>query len=128
MKTVVISFVVFGTVLLVGTGCYYDVDEELNPESSAVELCDTASLNYAAIKTVFENGTCLGCHQGATANAGLDLSTYAGISQYLENPSNQLIDRITVGTTGDIMPPSGPKLSDCNVSKVSAWLNNNFPE
>ena len=128
MKTSGFALLLLGFWVLLGSGCYYDVDEELNPPPPVVEGCDTAALNYAAIKTVFQNGTCIGCHEGATANAGLDLSTYAGISQYLENPSNQLIDRITVATTGDIMPPSGPKLNDCNVSKIRTWINAGFPQ
>jgi hypothetical protein len=128
MKTAVISFLVLGIVLLIGSGCYYDVDDELNPKTDSTLNCDTSALNYIAIKSVFENGNCLGCHSGANADAGLDFSTYASASQYLTSSSSTLIDRITVGNTGDIMPPIGPKLNDCNVSQIKAWINAGYPQ
>jgi len=113
--------------LLASTGCKYDVDEELNPKDTNA-ICDTNSMSYIAVREVFDNGTCLNCHSGANADAGLDLSTYAGVSAYLGSSSATLIDRITVGTTGDIMPPTGNKLDSCNVSKINAWINAGFPQ
>lgn len=105
--------------LLASTGCKYDVDEE---------PCATTNLKYAEISSIFSDGSCISCHSGANADAGLDLSTYAGVSAYLGSSSSTLIDRITVGTTGDIMPPVGNKLDSCNVSKINAWINAGFPE
>lgn len=129
MKSILSLTLAFSVIVIGSTGCYYDVDvdDELNSKDTT-SVCDTAAMDYASIRSVFDIGTCLTCHSGANADAGLDLSTYAGTSQYLTSSSSTLIDRITVGNTGDIMPPSGNKLSDCNVSKVKAWLNNNFPE
>jgi hypothetical protein len=127
MKSILSFALALGVVFWGSSGCYYDVDDELNPKDTT-SVCDTTAIDYASIRSVFDNGTCLTCHSGANADAGLDLSTYAGTSQYLTSSSSILIDRITVGSTGDIMPPSGNKLSDCNVSKIRAWLNNNFPE
>ncbi|MFN5370168.1 MAG: c-type cytochrome domain-containing protein [Bacteroidia bacterium] len=127
MKSILSFALALGVVFWGSSGGYYDVDDELNPKDTT-SVCDTTAIDYASIRSAFDNGTCLTCHSGANADAGLDLSTYAGTSQYLTSSSSILIDRITVGSTGDIMPPSGNKLSDCNVSKIRAWLNNNFPE
>ena len=123
MKSILSLSLAFSVIVIGSTGCYYDVDEELNPE-----LCDTTAMNYQKISAVFQQGTCLSCHSGANADAGLDLSTYAGASQYLNSSSSTLIDRITVGNTGAIMPPSGTKLNDCNVSKIRTWINAGFPQ
>jgi cytochrome c553 len=127
MKIIFSCAIALSLVLFVSTGCKYDVDEELNPMDTS-SLCDTTSMNYQKISAVFLQGTCTTCHSGANADAGLDLSTYAGVSAYLGSSSSTLIDRITVGTTGDIMPPVGNKLDSCNVSKISAWINAGFPE
>jgi len=127
MKTSGFALLLLGFWVLLGSGCYYDVDDELNPNDLATN-CDTAALNYIAIKSVLESGTCIGCHSGAGASGGLDFSTYASTSQYLNSSSSTLIDRITVGNTGTIMPPSGTKLNDCNVSKIRTWINAGFPQ
>jgi hypothetical protein len=127
MKSILSLVLSIGVIVLGSSGCYYDVDDELNPKDTT-SVCDTAAMDYASIRSVFDNGTCLNCHSGANADAGLDLSTYAGTSQYLNSSASTLIDRITVGSTGDIMPPSGPKLNDCNVSKTRAWINAGFPQ
>lgn len=122
MKTAITMLLFLGCCLLCTTGCTYDIETELNP------ICDTASMDYQKITAVLQEGTCLTCHSGANAEADLDFSTYTGISAYLDNPSNQLLDRITIGSTGDLMPPNGNRLSNCNVSKIRAWLNKNYPQ
>jgi hypothetical protein len=128
MKSILSLALAFGVIVLGSSGCYYDVDDELNPKDTT-SVCDTAAMDYASIRSVFDNGTCLNCHSGANADAGLDLSTYAGTSQYLNSSASTLIDRITVGSTGDIMPPPPrEKLDSCNVSKISAWINAGFTE
>ena len=119
MKLIFWCAIALPLVLFVSTGCEYDVVEE---------PCATTSLKYAEISSIFSGGTCISCHSGANADAGLDLSTYAGVSAYLDSSSATLIDRITEGTTGDIMPPTGNKLDSCNVSKINAWINAGFPQ
>lgn len=109
------------------SGCYYDVDEELNPKDTT-SVCDTTALNFEKISAVFAQGTCLDCHTGATASGGLDLSTYAGTSLYLASSSATFVYRIKDAGPDEIMPPSGTKLNDCNVSKIKAWINAGFPQ
>jgi hypothetical protein len=127
MKSILSLALAFSVIVMGSTGCYYDVDDELNPKDTT-SVCDTTAMNYQKISAVFQQGTCLNCHTGASASGNLDLSTYAGTSLYLSSSSSTLIDRITVGNTGTIMPPSGTKLNDCNVSKISAWINAGFTE
>jgi len=127
MKSILSLALAFSVIVMGSTGCYYDVDDELNPKDTT-SVCDTVAMNYQKISAIFQQGTCLNCHTGASASGNLDLSTYAGASQYLTSSSSTLIDRITVGNTGTIMPPSGSKLNDCNISKIRTWINAGFPQ
>jgi len=127
MKMIFSSAIALSFLLFASTGCEYDVDDEINPIDTLV-VCDTSAQNFQKVRDIFQQGTCLECHTGATAESGLDLSTYSGASAYLTSNPTTLIDRIR-GTAGDIMPPPPrEKLDSCNVFKISAWINAGLPE
>ena len=75
-------------------------------------------------------GECSGCHRGATAPAGLQLDTVAGLMQGSGSgkvivPGNAkqslLVQRVS-DTTGNQMPPNGP-LSAEQIRLITAWVN-----
>ncbi len=75
-------------------------------------------------------GECSGCHRGATAPAGLQLDTVAGLMQGSGSgkvivPGNAkqslLVQRIS-DTTGNQMPPNGP-LSAEQIRLITEWVN-----
>ena len=68
---------------------------------------------------------CEGCHNGMSANGGLVLSGHQNTAAAALNGS--LIDRMT-RSAGDplLMPPSGA-LSDCDISKLQAWIGAGAP-
>ena len=110
----------FSVIFLLATlgsvsGCYYDNAEQLYGTGGT---CDSTSTWSADIQPLIQ-AQCLGCHQGASANGGLDLSSHASVQNSALNGS--LMDRIQRGAGDPLaMPPSGP-LSNCNVAKVRVW-------
>ena len=110
-------------------GCYYDNFEELKA-GNLTTACDTLD-STGAVKTIsfanevqpILNASCGsnndGCH---SANGNGSLADYAGVS----TSSNSLMDRIKHSSnisSGSWMPPNGPKLDDCSISKISIWIN-----
>ena len=75
-------------------------------------------------------GECSGCHRGATAPAGLQLDTVAGLMQGSGSgkvivPGNAkqslLVQRVS-DTTGNQMPPNGP-LNPEQIRLITEWVN-----
>lgn len=97
------------------SGCYYDNAEQLYGTGGT---CDSTATWSADIQPLIQS-QCLGCHQGASASGGLDLSGHAGVQNSALN--GNLMDRIQRGS-GDplVMPPGGP-MNSCNQAKVRVW-------
>lgn len=110
MKKIIISTILLGTVIF--TGCYYDKEELLYPNS----ICDVKSSTFSSdVQSIIKNNCATsGCHvAGATFP---DLTTYASIKTN--------IDRVKVrAITEKTMPKSNP-LSDCNIKKLQLWIDN----
>lgn len=111
-----VQIAVLSLLALIGTtSCYYDNAEQLYGSGGT---CDSTASWSAHIQPIIQ-AQCLGCHQGAGASGGLDLSTHAGVQ--LATLNGALIDRIVRGAGDPLaMPPSGP-LSNCNQAKIRVW-------
>ncbi|GAA4828520.1 c-type cytochrome domain-containing protein [Algivirga pacifica] len=88
--------------------------------------CDTTSLSYDLdIKPILQSN-CLSCHSENTQRGGIDLSTEEKVLSVAQNTSKGaeglLIGAITKTEGYSPMPPSGSPLSDCQVSKITAWV------
>lgn len=66
-----------------------------------------------------QNCATSGCHLGPNGIGGLDLSTYTDAQKIAVD--GEMMGRIR-NTNGPLMPPSG-KLSDCDIDKIQAWIN-----
>jgi HAMP domain-containing protein len=71
---------------------------------------------------------CAGCHKGATAPAGLDLTSREGVLkggrsgaavQPGDSARSLLIERVTSRT----MPPTDPKLTDAEITVLREWVD-----
>lgn len=102
------------------SSCYYDNVEELYGTSP----CDVTAVSWTADIQPMIQQNCLGCHSGAGASAGLDLSTYMSVKTH----SSSLVNRMNK-PNGDplMMPPSGP-LSNCTLNQMDAWVAAGTPE
>lgn len=114
MKTFSVIFSL-AAALILASGCYYDNAEQLYGTGGS---CDSTATWTVDVQPLIE-AQCVGCHQGAGASGGLDLSSHANVQASALTGS--LIDRIQ-RPAGDplAMPPSGP-LSPCAKAKIRVW-------
>jgi len=119
------------------TGCKVTVEPEVNNS-----LPDNSLATFSTIqKEVFDVSCALsGCHSGAGAAAGMDLSSGLAFNNLVNVPSTSntnfvriqpgnsansfIIKRLrNIGESSGIMPPSG-KLSENTIQLVETWINN----
>lgn len=113
---------------------------------SFVTTSAASGTEFAAVQEIFTNH-CTGCHSGAGAPQGLDLSAGNAFrklvpiksgedaTRFRINPGDDeasyLYQKIIAG--GDIapgtsrMPPGGPFLTDAQIETIAAWINAGAP-
>jgi mono/diheme cytochrome c family protein len=117
------ALIVFIAVLYLA-GCYYDKAQLVYPPDSST--CDTTGVTYSTTVTGILNANCYSCHSGnAAAGGGIQLDTYTGVQTYVTN--GQLINSINQTGSVAAMPPTGGKLSTCEISKIQVWINAGAP-
>jgi hypothetical protein len=104
--------------LAFSSGCYYDVESELYPNS----FCDTTITNYAGVVQPIIQANCAtpGCHVPGGTGSG-DFTTYAGLRSQVV--SGRLVPSIRQQAGAIAMPPTG-RLSDCDIAKIVRWVDN----
>lgn len=104
-------------VLVSATGCYYDKEEKLYPQT----VCDTATVTYSSSVVPILLSNCTVCHGGNTPSAGIKLDTYAGVKVQADN--GRLWGAVSQATSFSPMPKNGAKLNTCNLTKIKKWLD-----
>ncbi len=97
----------------------------LKTSCSAGSQCDTTSVHYSDFVRTTMATYCIGCHTGATAGGGIDLSSYGGLAKVTAN--GRLMGSITFSQGFSAMPKLGPRLDDCTIAKIQAWVNRGYP-
>ncbi len=107
--------------------CYSDKESELYPSPTGSGGCDTTNMNFAKVQPIFSQSCALaGCHDAATKSFGHDLSNYDGIKTAING--GRLLGAIKHETGYMQMPKGMPKLGDCQVSQIAAWVNAGMPQ
>jgi len=106
MKKIIISTILLSSVFL--TGCYYDKEEELYPNSGTD--CNAPLTYNTGIKTLIDVN-CANCHKPGGNTP--DLTTYALVKANIDKVTNRAISKKD-------MPSSG--LSTCNFTKLDNWI------
>lgn len=82
--------------------------------------CDTSTMSYSAdIVPILSN--CLGCHSDAVQQGGVNLSTYNQAAAYANNGT--LFGAVNHEPGFVPMPQGQPKLPECNILKIRAWID-----
>ena len=105
--------------MLLVSSCYKDKKEILYPDNN----CDTSNVTFTSTIKPIMNNFCAtsGCHQGAAAAAGIDLSNYSGAKIIADN--GRLMGTINFSSGFSPMPKNASKLSTCDINKISSWIN-----
>lgn len=108
------------------SSCYYDNEDDLYPYDPNTS-CDTLNIVYNTdIKPILENNGCVSCHSTAGPSGGVILDTYEQTKIVADN--GRLFGSVNHDDGYSPMPQGGNKLSDCDLSKIQAWINDGSPE
>src|ERR1044072_8583624 len=129
IKKIVFAAAGISIVIIFFQGCYYHKADQVYP--SPVNTCDTTNVRYSVeIKSILD-ANCKSCHDGTASVSGIDLYDHETISFFA------LDGQFTYGTllsavmhTGGApeMPQGGPKLPDCDINKIAAWVHDGAPD
>ena len=99
--------------------------ESRNEESLDSVPCDTTNITYATVRPIFENN-CVRCHNDLTNYFDIKLNSFANVQNAAQ--SGLLIKAVNHLPGVIPMPFQLPKLGDCEVKKITIWINNNTPQ
>jgi putative hemolysin len=105
--------------------CYYDKEDMVYPTGGG-GTCDTVAMKYSVDVVNILSTYCYKCHGGTAAlGGGFVFDNYTGIKSMVNN--GKLLKAINHQPGASAMPKGDPKLSDCNIAKITAWVNNGAP-
>jgi hypothetical protein len=114
-KKILLPLVIFS--LAAVSGCYYDKEDELYGTT-----CNTANVTYSTTITGIINAyNCLSCHGGTAPSAGFSLEGYNNVKAKVTD--GRLLGAINHSTGFAAMPQNAPKMSQCDINKVKAWVD-----
>jgi len=89
-------------------------------------VCDTTGMQYSLDVLPILKANCYSCHANGIVNGGVSLDGYANVATQVSN--GNLIGAITHAPGYVPMPFDGGKLSDCDIAKIKAWINEGAPD
>ena len=97
-------------------GCYYDVEEDLYP---SIE-CQTEEMSLVVDILPILEADCMQCHSASANFGNVSLEGFDQLSKYVNDGS--LLGVIKHDPGFSPMPKGAPKLLDCEVQKIEAWI------
>lgn len=94
--------------------------------NNSCDDCDTSNVTYSGFVVPVLNTNCLGCHNGAGANANIRVETYDEVKALVDN--GRLAGTITHASGFIAMPYNTDKLSDCDIGGILSWINDGAPD
>lgn len=113
-----VLFSIFFCALVLLMSCDYNSEEELYPNTD----CQTENMSLASdITPILDNYNCNGCHSSTSNSGDVDLEGYDNLKIWIDN--GKLMGSIKHDGTASEMPKSNPKMADCDIDKVEAWIS-----
>ena len=105
----------FGAISMMSS-CYYDAENELYPSVN----CDTETMSYKDDVSPIITQNCFACHRNNSTISTISLEGYNNLLVQVE--SGTLVGTITHASGYSPMPQNLSRMSDCNISKIQAWI------
>lgn len=105
-------------VVMLASGCYYDVEEEIYP---TIE-CQTMDMSYMDDILPIIETNCLACHSAAANFGNITLEGFDQMRKYVDDGS--LIGVIRHESGFSPMPKNQAMLLNCEIEKIEAWIAN----
>jgi hypothetical protein len=113
--------IIFGLICISIASCFYDSEEDLYISES----CQTTNMSFQDdIKPIFAI-SCLSCHSNAANLGNVALEDHSSVLKYSNNGS--LIGSVKHASGFKEMPQGAPKLDECKIDKIQAWVNSGSP-
>ena len=96
-------------------------------QAAGTSPCDTTQVSYRRdIQPIVEN-YCYPCHSNANIafSNGVSLEGYDNLKGWSQ--AGYVLGDITAQPGFTPMPYGKPKISACAINKITAWINQNFP-
>jgi hypothetical protein len=116
-----------GLILVVMYACTNKKADQIAPVISGVD-CDTVNLSFVndIMPILQQNCALSGCHNAATNSGGYTYESYAGFMEPINN--GRLLGAINRQQGFVPMPKNAPKLSDCDIAKITHWIEIGAPD
>ncbi len=111
--------IIFVTVILV-TSCTKENEENLQSNINQ-PLCDTFNMTFAKDVLPIITLNCYSCHGNGNIQGGMNLDGFARIKRQVDN--NLLLNVIKHSPGYSQMPQGQPRLAQCDINKIEAWVN-----
>ncbi|PHN07952.1 hypothetical protein CRP01_04140 [Flavilitoribacter nigricans DSM 23189 = NBRC 102662] len=102
--------------------CYYDVEEELYPDTG----CATDNVTYSGTILPILESNCFICHSEAAKNGNVILEGYDNLKGHVD--SGRLLGAIRHEAGFSPMPQNQPQLVDCVIEKIETWIEDGAPD
>lgn len=132
LQKIKVQFVLLGLAVAVGlAACSKDNEEDLYGENGDDNgdnqtQCDTENVSYATQVWPVIESSCISCHSGAGANAGIRMENHAQLVEVIN--SGRFLGAIRQESDFSAMPQGGPKLDECTIEKIEAWIADGMPD
>lgn len=118
----ILTWTCFGVFASIVSGCYYDNEFDLYPE---LRECDTANVTYSGVISQIMSVNCNECHGSVVAENNVRTDNYSGLKTIADD--GRLLGVINHSSGYPAMPKDKPKLSDCDIKKISIWVAEGAP-
>lgn len=109
----------------IAASCSKENEETLKAQQGPV-VCDTTGMQYSTDVLPILQTNCYRCHGNGIVTGGVTLDGYANLHARVVN--GDLVGAITHAAGYTPMPFDGGKLSDCDIAKIRAWINEGAPD
>jgi mono/diheme cytochrome c family protein len=109
-----------GALMLASAFASCTKDNEYDLSQNSNNTCDTTAVSYANTVANIMANNCNSCHSGSNPSGGVVTSTYVGLGNIYDAV---LLGVINHSSGFSPMPSNAPKLSDCDINKIQAWIN-----
>ncbi len=123
MRSRVSPMLAIGISILILSGCYYDKEAILYPDSA--NCTPVANPSFTSDILPLINAKCNMCHGGSSPSAGIKLDTHTEVVKYANTGS--LMGSINHASGYSAMPKNASKMSACQIDKIQAWINSGMP-
>jgi hypothetical protein len=100
--------------------CTNDNEETLYGKPD-IGACDLSQATYALTVRPILQQNCYSCHTGSFASGNIALDDYTNVKTQMDN--GKLLGSIKHLPGHRPMPDGGPKLSECNIARITKWYD-----